>query len=183
MSHILWNPLCMIFTFRVVIELCASVIRFKWVLLFKNIFKVCFLAHSYVTRWRIKITLIWAFGHQNIEGNIIADELARKETNLSGKDTIGMSIATCRLFIKQETLRQVEVRWKNISNCEISRQTWPCHNLERAKTSQMWKQSASSWLNNAWLANMRKDWVAPLRTAWAVNSPNKKRNNEDLLCH
>ena len=47
-----------------------------------------------------KITLIWVPGHQDIEGNCIADELASKGTSveiLLGKDTIGMLLATCRL--------------------------------------------------------------------------------------
>ena len=42
------------------------------------------------------ITLIWVAGHQDIEGNYIADELARKGTTaeiLQGKDTIGMPLA------------------------------------------------------------------------------------------
>ena len=60
-----------------------------------------------------KITLIWVPGHQDIEGNCIADELARKGTTievLQETDTIGMPIAACRLFIKQGTLRQAEQR-------------------------------------------------------------------------
>ena len=50
---------------------------------------------------------IWVTGHQDIEGNCIADELARKATTiemLEGKDTTGMSIAACRLFIKPGTI-------------------------------------------------------------------------------
>ena len=73
-----------------------------------------------------KITLIWVPGHQNIEGNCITDELARKGTTieiLQEKDTIGMPIATCRLFIKQKTLRQAELRWKNAPSCEFFKQT------------------------------------------------------------
>ena len=75
-----------------------------------------------------KITLIWLPGHPDIESNCIVDELARKGTTVEihqGKDTIGMPLATCRLFIKQGTLRQAEQRWKNATNCEISEQTWP----------------------------------------------------------
>ena len=59
-----------------------------------------------------KITLIWVPGHQDIESNCIANELARKGTTieiLQEKDTIGLSIATCRLSIKQKTLRQAEL--------------------------------------------------------------------------
>ena len=51
-----------------------------------------------------KIILIWVPGYQHIEGNCIADELARKGTTneiLQEKDTMGMPIVTCRLFIKQ----------------------------------------------------------------------------------
>ena len=55
-----------------------------------------------------KIILILVPGHQDIERNCIADELAMKGTTieiLQEKDTIGMPLATCRL-LKQKTLRQ-----------------------------------------------------------------------------
>ena len=54
-----------------------------------------------------KITLIWVPADQNIYANCIA-ELARKATTieiLQEKNTIGMPLATCRLCIKQFTLR------------------------------------------------------------------------------
>ena len=85
-----------------------------------------------------KITLLWVRGHQHIEGNCIADELASKGTTieiLQEKDTIGMPLTTCRPFIKQGTLRQAEQRWKNATNCNISKETWPCLNLKRTKIS------------------------------------------------
>jgi len=40
-----------------------------------------------------RINLIWA-GHRNIEGNCIADELARQGTT-ADKNTVGMPMATC----------------------------------------------------------------------------------------
>ena len=58
-----------------------------------------------------KITVMWDPRPPDIEGNYIADEWARKGTTikiLQEKDTIGMPIATCRLLIKQKTLRQAE---------------------------------------------------------------------------
>ena len=83
-----------------------------------------------------KIALICVPGHQNMDGNCIEDELAMKGTTieiLQEKDAIGMPIATCRLLIKQKTQRQAELRWKNATNCEIYKQTWPCQNLKRTK--------------------------------------------------
>ena len=44
-----------------------------------------------------KITLLWVPGHQDIEGNCVADELARKGTTieiLQEKDRIAMPLAT-----------------------------------------------------------------------------------------
>ena len=55
-----------------------------------------------------KKTLICVPGHQDIEANCIADEFVRKGTTiaiLQEKDTIGMPIAACRLYIKDKTLR------------------------------------------------------------------------------
>jgi len=46
----------------------------------------------------LKINLIWVPGHRNIEGNCIADELARQRTTadiLRDKDTVGMPMVTC----------------------------------------------------------------------------------------
>ena len=59
-----------------------------------------------------KITLVRIPGHQDIEGNCIADELATVGITteiLKEKATIWMLIATCRLFIKQKTLKQAEL--------------------------------------------------------------------------
>jgi len=44
----------------------------------------------------LRIHLIWAPGHRNIEGNCLADELARQGTTadiLRDKDTVGMRMA------------------------------------------------------------------------------------------
>jgi len=52
----------------------------------------------------LRINLIWVPGHRNIEGNCIADELARQGTTadiLLDKDTVGMPMATCKLHLRQ----------------------------------------------------------------------------------
>ena len=49
-----------------------------------------------------------------MEGNCIADDLARNGKTieiLQEKDTIEMPLASCRLLIKQGTLRQAEQIW------------------------------------------------------------------------
>ena len=79
-----------------------------------------------------KITLIWVPRHQDIEGNCIPDELARKGTTIE---------AACKLFIKQGTLRQTGQRWKNATNYEIFKQTRPCRNLKRTKTILVLRKS------------------------------------------
>ena len=64
-----------------------------------------------------KMTLIWVPAHKDIEGNYIADEMASKGItieNLQENDTIGMPIATLRLFIKQKTLRRLRNRQTDI---------------------------------------------------------------------
>jgi len=50
----------------------------------------------------LSINLIWVPGHRNIEGNCIADELARQGTAagiLRDKDTVGMPMSTCKLHL------------------------------------------------------------------------------------
>jgi len=52
----------------------------------------------------LRINLIWVPGHLNIEGNCIADELARQGTTadiLRDKVTVGMPVATCKLHLRQ----------------------------------------------------------------------------------
>ena len=59
-----------------------------------------------------KIPPNWVPAHQDIAVNCIAAELAGKRTTvviLQRKNTIGMPIANCRLFIKHGTLRQAEL--------------------------------------------------------------------------
>ena len=60
--------------------------------------------------YRITLIQVWVAGHQDRDGNCIADELARKGTTveiLQGKDTIGMPLATCRLFIQNKDERML----------------------------------------------------------------------------
>jgi len=52
----------------------------------------------------LRINIIWVPRHRNIEGNCIADELARQETTADihrYKDTVGMPMATCKLHLRQ----------------------------------------------------------------------------------
>ncbi|XP_044248539.1 uncharacterized protein [Drosophila takahashii] len=75
----------------------------------------------------LRISLIWVPGHRNIEGNCIADELARQGTTtdiLRDKDTVGMPIATCKLLLKQRLYTLSNNHWNTISTCHTSRLTW-----------------------------------------------------------
>ncbi|XP_070075503.1 uncharacterized protein [Drosophila takahashii] len=78
----------------------------------------------------LRISLIWVPGHRNIEGNCIADELARQGTTtdiLRDKDTVGMPIATCKLLLKQRLYTLSNNRWNTIPTCHTSRLTWGTH--------------------------------------------------------
>jgi len=71
----------------------------------------------------LSINLIWVPGHRNIEGNCIAEQVARQWTNadiLRDKDTVGMMPkATCKLSNN---------RWNTTSTCNNFRLTWPNYN-------------------------------------------------------
>jgi len=85
----------------------------------------------------LRINLIWVTGHRNIEGNCIADELARQETtadNLRDKDTVGMPMPTCKLHLRQRLYTLSNKRWNSISTCHNSRLTWPNYNSKRTKS-------------------------------------------------
>lgn len=82
------------------------------------------------------ITLVWVPGHRDIEGNCVADELAREGTKMelySHNQAIPMPIATCKLHIDRQTLSAANARWEQMATCSISRQTWPEWNLNRSK--------------------------------------------------
>jgi len=84
----------------------------------------------------LRINLIWVPVHRNIEGNCLADELARQGTTadiLRVKDTVGMPMATCKLLLRQRLYTLFNNRWNSISTCHNSRLTWPNYNSKRTK--------------------------------------------------
>ena len=81
-----------------------------------------------------KITLNWLSGRQQIQADCIADELeSDNHRNLSRKAHDWYAHIYLQTVQKQKTLRQAELRWKNATNCEICKQTWPSYNLKRTK--------------------------------------------------
>ena len=135
-----------------------------------------------------KITFIWIPGHQDIEGNCIADELASKGTTIEifqEKDTIGMLLTTCRLFIKQGTLRQAEQKWKNATNCEISKQTWPCRTkpllgLRKSDVKTLTEVLTEHCLKGIHVERMGRNSYDYWRSC---QQPEEEENIEHLLCH
>jgi len=91
----------------------------------------------------LRINLIWVPGHRNIEGNCIADKLARQGTTadfLRDKDTVGMPMATCKLHLRQRLYTHSNNRWNLISTC---------HNSKRTKTLRQCSREDISTLLNA----------------------------------
>jgi len=100
----------------------------------------------------LRNNLIWVPGHRNIEGNCIADELARQGTTadiLRGKDTVGMPMATCKLLLRQRLYTLSNNRWNSISTCHNSRLTWLNYNSKRTKTLLQYSSEDISTLLNA----------------------------------
>ncbi|XP_043070264.1 uncharacterized protein LOC122322381 [Drosophila grimshawi] len=78
------------------------------------------------------ISLIWVPGHQDIEGNCKADELARKGTILpllADKEGISMPLATCKLNIRRRSCS----KWQSATCSRIAHQTWPIINSKRSR--------------------------------------------------
>jgi len=72
------------------------------------------------------VSLIWVPGHRDIVGNCIADELARQGTIkplLTGKENVGMPMATCKLNIKNYFNKLANTHWQSAPQCRISHQT------------------------------------------------------------
>jgi len=99
----------------------------------------------------LRINLIWVPGHRNIEGNCIAEELARQGTTadiLRDKDTVGMPMDTCKLHLWQRLYTLSNNRWNSIS-ISISRLTWPNYNSKRTKAPLQCSREDISTLLNA----------------------------------
>ncbi|KAM8708087.1 hypothetical protein ACLKA7_015114 [Drosophila subpalustris] len=74
------------------------------------------------------ICLIWVPGHEDIPGNCIADELARRGTTdilLPDKEDISMPLATCKLMLHSLLIAKHSERWHNTPTCRVARQSWP----------------------------------------------------------
>ncbi|KAL7725889.1 hypothetical protein ACLKA6_000656 [Drosophila palustris] len=79
--------------------------------------------------------LIWVPGHQDIPGNCIADELARKGTTnflLPDKEDTSMPLATCKLMLHNQSNHKSTLRWQASLVGRVARQTWP--KIDKART-------------------------------------------------
>ena len=82
------------------------------------------------------ISLIWVPGHRNIEGNEIADELARKGTELASETSypvIGIPLTVVKGELHKLFLRKAQKRWSSISSCAISKTLWPQYDIRRTQ--------------------------------------------------
>ncbi|KAL7745058.1 hypothetical protein ACLKA6_008124 [Drosophila palustris] len=105
-----------------------------------------------------EICLIWVPGHQDIPGNCIADELARKGTTkllLPDKEDTSMPLATCKLLLHNQSNHKNNLRWQTSLVGRVARQTWPyigkartdalC-NLSRRDCSLVVRSMTGHWL-------------------------------------
>ncbi|KAL7726147.1 hypothetical protein ACLKA6_002617 [Drosophila palustris] len=84
------------------------------------------------------ICLIWVPGHQDIPGNCIADELARKGTTnflLPDKEDTSMPLATCKLMLHNQSIHKSTLRWQASLVGRVGRQTWP--KIDKARTGAL----------------------------------------------
>jgi len=77
---------------------------------------------------QFNINLIWVPGHTDVEGNCIADDLAREGTTiqiLPEKERIGIPLATCKLNIKNVFFKAANQRWTAETTAAHTRKIWP----------------------------------------------------------
>lgn len=84
---------------------------------------------------RHKVTLHWVPGHRNIEGNELADELARRGSALHASlaEDVPIPISAVKRGISLHFLSEANSRWKNLTTCAVSRQVWPCYNKNKTR--------------------------------------------------
>lgn len=83
------------------------------------------------------IHLIWVPGHRDIPGNCRADELARLGSTLrvpARLESVGMPLATCKLFLREKADREANDRWTQGRDCVHARQMWPRLDTKRSLT-------------------------------------------------
>ncbi|KAL7725186.1 hypothetical protein ACLKA6_017342 [Drosophila palustris] len=79
---------------------------------------------------------------QDIPGNCIADELARRGTTnilLPDKEDISMPLASCKLLLLNQSMTKASTRWQNASVGRIARQAWPY--IDKARTTALCRLS------------------------------------------
>jgi len=68
---------------------------------------------------------LWNPGHSNIEGNEIADSLAKQAatTDFTGPEPVlGLSVTTVSNTVRQWSVQEQNKKWNNIQSCRQARQ-------------------------------------------------------------
>jgi ribonuclease HI len=77
---------------------------------------------------RHRVELCWVPGHSDIEGNEMADRLARAGSALDralANTSIGVPLATVKRSIGETSFRLASYRWETTVGCRIARRLWP----------------------------------------------------------
>jgi len=79
---------------------------------------------------------LWNPGHSNIEGNEMADSLAKQAaiTDFTGPEPVlGLSVTSVRNTVCQWSVQEQNRKWNNIQNCRQARQLLQNSNIQYAK--------------------------------------------------
>lgn len=110
----------------------AAILALKSATISSKLVAACSVELAYISS-QFVVTLLWVPGHRNIEGNEMADELARRgsSSDVLFAEEVDPPINTIKRNISLHFLSLANLRWENLTTCKTAKKTWPLYTTRR----------------------------------------------------